>query len=47
MPNPNPDKFEVVKRVFIGNRTYHLPRVAIFFRKKEVAGCNADCHDGI
>ena len=36
MPNPNPDKFEVVKRVFIGNRTYHLPRVAIFFRKKEV-----------
>lgn len=34
MPNPNPDKYEVVKRVFIGNRTYHLPRVAIFFRKK-------------
>lgn len=34
MPNPNPDKFEVAKRVFIGNRTYHLPRVAIYFRKK-------------
>ena len=34
MPNPNPDKYEVVKRVFIGNRTYHLPRVAIYFRKK-------------
>lgn len=34
MPNPNPDMFEVVKRVFIGNRAYHLPRVAIYFRKK-------------
>lgn len=34
MPNPDPTKYEVVKRVFIGNRTYHLPRVAIFFRKK-------------
>jgi len=34
MPNPNPEKFEVVKRVFIGNRPYHLPRVAIYFRKK-------------
>lgn len=34
MPNPNPEKYEVVKRVFIGNRTYHLPRVAIYFRKK-------------
>ena len=34
MPNPNPAKYEVVKRVFIGNRTYHLPRVAIYFRKK-------------
>lgn len=35
MPNPNPDKFFVVKRVFIGNRTYHLPRAAIFFMKKK------------
>jgi 16S rRNA G966 N2-methylase RsmD len=34
MPNPNPEKYEVVKRVFIGNRTYHLPRVAIYFRKR-------------
>ena len=34
MPNPNPEKYEVVKRVFIGNRTYHLPRAAIYFRKK-------------
>lgn len=35
MPNPDPEKYEVVKRVFVGNRTYHLPRVAIFFRKKK------------
>jgi hypothetical protein len=34
MPNPDPDKFFVVKRVFIGNRPYHLPRVAIFFKRK-------------
>lgn len=34
MPNPNPEQYEVVKRVFIGNRTYHLPRVAIYFQKK-------------
>lgn len=34
VPNPNPDKFEVIKRVFIGNRTWHLPRVAIYFKKK-------------
>jgi len=33
MPNPDPKKYEVVKRVFIGNRTYHLPRVAIYFKK--------------
>jgi hypothetical protein len=33
MPNPNPDVFKVMKRVFIGNRTYHLPRCAIFFGK--------------
>jgi len=35
MPNPDPENFIVVKRVFIGNRTYHLPRIAIYFRKKE------------
>jgi len=34
MPNPNPEKFIVVKRVFIGNRSGHLPRVAIYFQKK-------------
>jgi len=34
MPNPNPEKYVVEKRVFIGNRSYHLPRVAIYFRKK-------------
>ena len=33
MPNPDPTKYVVEKRVFIGNRTYHLPRVAIYFRK--------------
>lgn len=37
MPNPNPAEFEVAKRVFVGNRTYHLPRVAIYFRKKKSA----------
>lgn len=36
MPNPNPNKYEVIKRVFIGNRVYHLPRVAIYFRKKRI-----------
>lgn len=35
MPNPNPNKYEVVKRVFVGNRTYHLPRIAVIFRKKK------------
>jgi len=34
MPNPDPTKYEVAKRVFIGNRVYHLPRVAIYFRRK-------------
>ena len=34
MPNPNPELFSVIKRVFIGTRTYHLPRVAIYFQKK-------------
>ncbi|HDY86882.1 MAG TPA: hypothetical protein ENH82_02065 [bacterium] len=33
MPNPNWGAFEVAKRVFIGTRTYHLPRVAIYFKK--------------
>lgn len=34
MPNPNPEKYVVKKRVFIGNRTMHLPRVCIVFQKK-------------
>jgi 16S rRNA G966 N2-methylase RsmD len=34
MPNPNPEKYEVEKRVFVGNRTMHLLRAAIVFRKK-------------
>jgi hypothetical protein len=34
MPNPNPEQFVVEKRVFIGSRVNHLPRVAIYFRKK-------------
>jgi len=33
MPNPNPDKYRVVKRVFVGNRIWHLPRVAIYYKK--------------
>ena len=35
MPNPDPENYEVIKRVFIGNRIRHLPRVAIYFRKKQ------------
>ena len=35
MPNPNPNKYSVIKRVFIGNRIYHLPRVALYFKKNE------------
>ena len=34
--NPNPEKYSVVKRVFIGNRIWHLPRVAIFFQKRRI-----------
>jgi len=34
MPNPDPKIYKVCQRVFIGSRTYHLPRVAIFFKKK-------------
>jgi len=35
MPNPNPTLLLVEKRVFIGSRINHPPRVAIYFRKKE------------
>jgi hypothetical protein len=34
MPNPDTEVYNVAKRVFIGNRTLHLPRVAIYFQKK-------------
>ena len=34
VPNPNPERYQIIKRVFIGNRVWHIPRVAIFFRKK-------------
>jgi hypothetical protein len=34
MPNPDPSTLQVIKRVFIGNRTRHVPRVAIFFQRK-------------
>ncbi len=33
-PNPDPERFVVVKRVAIANRTGHLLRVAVFFQKK-------------
>lgn len=33
MPNPNPLKFKVVKRVFVGFKVFHLLRIALFFKK--------------
>ncbi|NGX43709.1 MAG: hypothetical protein K940chlam7_02009 [Chlamydiae bacterium] len=35
MPNPNKKKYKCVRRVFIGTRANHRPRVALFFRKLE------------
>jgi hypothetical protein len=35
VPNPCPEKYVCVKRVTILNRVWHLPRVAMYFRKKE------------
>ena len=32
--NPNPEKYVAIRRVSILNRTWHLPRVAVFFQKK-------------
>jgi hypothetical protein len=32
--NPNPEKYVAIKRVSILNRTWHLPRVAVFFQKR-------------
>lgn len=40
MPNPDPKQLKVEKRVFIGSRLYHLPRVAIYFRKYHIAESN-------
>jgi hypothetical protein len=34
MPNPNREKFLCIKRVTVLNRVWHVPRVAMFFRKK-------------
>lgn len=36
MPNPNPEKLFIIKRVFIGNRIYHTPRIALYFQLKSV-----------
>jgi hypothetical protein len=33
VPNPNNKVFTLEKRVFIGNRVWHLPRVAMYFKK--------------
>jgi hypothetical protein len=33
MPNPSPKEYVVVKRVFFAIRTWHLPRIAIYFQK--------------
>jgi hypothetical protein len=38
MPNPDPNVYTVVKRVFIGNRTLHVPRVAVYFQKRSQTG---------
>jgi len=34
MPNPNPELYTIVKRVFIGNRIKHQPRIAIYYQKE-------------
>jgi hypothetical protein len=34
-PNPDPTKYKVVKRVFIGTRQNHQPRVAVYFQKQQ------------
>jgi len=33
MPNPNPSKYSVIKRVFLGNRVHHAPRIAVYYLK--------------
>jgi len=37
VPNPDPEKYKVSKRVFIGTRVWHLPRVATYFKKDKNA----------
>jgi len=34
LPNPDSSQLKLVKRVFIGHRVWHAPRVALFFVKK-------------
>lgn len=34
VPNPDPTQYTVAKRVFIANRVWHAPRVAVYFIKK-------------
>lgn len=33
VPNPDPEKYKIVKRVFVGTRVWHVPRVATYFKK--------------
>jgi len=35
LPNPDPSKLSLIKRVFIGNRTWHALRVALLFQKEK------------
>ena len=37
VPNPDPEKYKLAKRVFIGTRVWHLPRVATYFKKDKNA----------
>lgn len=42
VPNPSPTVLSVVKRVFIGGRPNHRPRVAVYFRKAEIPRAGDD-----
>jgi len=33
MPNPDPTIYSIAKRVFIGNRVYHVARIAVYYQK--------------
>ena len=37
LPNPDPNELLLVKRVFVGHRTWHVPRIALVFRKRRGA----------